>query len=196
MSLLHVTVLLKLCERVVHKQVDSYLIFKDQLATIQSGNNKHQSSTLMTLFYTLREIKRLHLKISLSTKTNLNFSVFISRRFALLFPSWYFISFFFTTKVIWFHYTMMPLAIGFILEIFIALPLVWMNSLFTMSEITIQWSHEWRSLKRCKIITCHFCLFSRDKEKIIISCFLTSYMHQVEFFLLIFLIFGHSFIEL
>ena len=28
--------------------------------------------------------------------------------------------------------------------------------------------------------------FSRRKEKIIISCFLTSYMHQVEFFLLIF----------
>ena len=43
MSLL--PVLLKLCKRVVHKQVDSYLIFKDQLATTQSGNNKHQSST-------------------------------------------------------------------------------------------------------------------------------------------------------
>ena len=32
------------CERVVHKQVDSYLIFKDRLASTQSGNKRHHST--------------------------------------------------------------------------------------------------------------------------------------------------------
>ena len=37
-------VLSKVCERVVHKQVDSYLIFKDRLASTQSGNKRHHST--------------------------------------------------------------------------------------------------------------------------------------------------------
>ena len=37
-------VLLKVCERVVHKQVDSYLILKDRLASTQSGNRRHHST--------------------------------------------------------------------------------------------------------------------------------------------------------
>ena len=34
----------KVCERVVHKQVDLYLISKDRLATAQSGKEKHHST--------------------------------------------------------------------------------------------------------------------------------------------------------
>ena len=37
-------VLSKVCERVVHKQVDSYLILKDRLASTQSGNRRHHST--------------------------------------------------------------------------------------------------------------------------------------------------------
>ena len=37
-------VLSKVGERVVHKQVDSYLIFKDRLASTQSGNKRHHST--------------------------------------------------------------------------------------------------------------------------------------------------------
>lgn len=41
-------VLSKVCERVVHKQVDSRLTFKDRLATTQSGNKKHHSTNHST----------------------------------------------------------------------------------------------------------------------------------------------------
>ena len=44
------SVLSKVCERAVHKQVDSYLISKDRLAITQSGNKRHHSTETSIIY--------------------------------------------------------------------------------------------------------------------------------------------------